>query len=251
MPAAAGRRISVRKIIKNTVLLSLFLALSVSVVFLAYLHFSTSDDTDLSGEWIAELDMTEQAAVTALIWLQDIEAVSVSLEEMESYMQGLTIRVHLTLEQTARSEGSFCCNVLAESYDTCNQAAYEAFARAFRKLLAERLRMAGYTGGTDEEAVEALVTETFGMSTVSYLMSCGPTLLPSLEDLQIQYDGSGTYKTEDGILIRQFADDWPVATRAECYIRKDASLLLTEESGSEGAGLSSDHYPIVYTLIQS
>ena len=87
-----------RKALKNTILILLLLTLSVSTAFLAYLHFFASDDHDLSGEWTAELDMTQQASVTALAWLQDIEAVSISLEEMESYMQGLTIRINLTME---------------------------------------------------------------------------------------------------------------------------------------------------------
>lgn len=227
------------KIIKNTIFILLFLILSISTALLIYLHFFAANDNDLSGEWTAELDMTEQAAVTALSWLQDIEAVSISLEDMEAYMQDLTIQVNLTLEQTDRSEGAFHCNILPESYGTCNQAAYEAFAVAFRELAAERLRMAGYTEGTDEESVEALVTETFGMSTVAYLMTCGPALLPSMEELQAQYDGSGTYKAEEDILTRQFDSGASVTTRTEGYIRKDSILIL------------SDHYPMIYTLEQT
>lgn len=227
------------KIMKNTIFVILLLILSISTALLIYLHFFAVNDNDLSGEWTAELDMTEQAAVTALDWLQDIEAVSISLEDMESYMQDLTIQVNLTLEQTARSEGTFHCNILPKSYDACNQAAYEAFAVAFRELAAERLRMAGYTGGMDEESVEALVTETFGMSTVAYLMSCGPALLPSMEELQAQYDGSGTYEAAEGILTRQFDSGASVTTKAEGYIRKDSILIL------------SDHYPMIYTLEQS
>ncbi len=227
------------KIMKNTIFIILLLILSISTALLIYLHFFAANDNDLSGEWTAELDMTEQAAVTALGWLQDIEAVSISLEDMEAYMQDLTIQVNLTLEQTARSEGNFHCSILPESYDACNQAAYEAFAVAFRELAAERLRMAGYTGGTDEESVEALVTETFGMSTVAYLMSCGPALLPSMEELQAQYDGSGTYEAEEGILTRQFDSGASVTTKTEGYIRKGSILIL------------SDHYPILYTLEQA
>lgn len=244
-----------RKIIKNTIFTLLLLVLSASTALLAYLHFfatgenGLSGDKDLSGEWTASLDMTEQAAVTAFIWLQDIEAVTISLEDVKACMQDLTIQVNLTLEQTAPSEGTFQCHVVPESYDVCNQAAYEAFATAFRELLAERLHMAGYTGETDEEALEALVTETFGMSTVPYLMSCGPALLPSLEDLQAQYDGRGTYETADGILTRQFDAGRPVTTRAEHYIQEDLSLILYEEDGSVSPGLLSDYYPIIYTLI--
>lgn len=241
------------KTIKNIVLTLLILTLGISTALLMYLYFfapggrGNSDERNLSGEWTAELDMTEQAAVTALSWLRDIEAVSISLKDMESYMQDLTIQVNLTLEQTARSEGTFHCNVLPESYDACNQAAYEAFAAAFRELLAGRLRMAGYTGGTDKEAIEALVTETFGMSTVSYLMACGPALLPSLEDLQAQYDGSGVYKAAEGILTRQFDD---AATKAERYIRKGSSLILSEDADSVSSGFLSEHYPMIYTLNQ-
>ena len=240
-----------KKIIKNVVFTLLLLTLSASTALLAYLHFFASDEKELSGEWTANLDMTQQAAVTALCWLQDIEAVSISLEDMESYMQDLTIQVNLTLEQTARSEGTFHCNVLPESYDACNQAAYEAFAMAFQDLLAKRLRMAGYTGSTDEEAMEALVTETFGMSTVSYLMSNGPALLPSLEDLQAGYDGSGTYEATEDILTRQFDVGGTAVTKAEYFIRKDSNLILSEEIGSTPSELFADYYPMIYTLKQS
>lgn len=240
-----------KKIIKNAVVTLLLLTLGISTALLTYLHFFASDDRELSGEWTANLDVTEQAAVTALDWLQDIEGISVSLKDMESYMQDLTVQVNLTLEQTDRSQGTFRCNILPESYDACKQAAYEAFAAAFQELLAERLRMAGYEGSTDREAVEALVTETFGMSTVSYLMSYGPALLPSLEDLQAGYDGSGTYTTEEDLLTRQFDAGGSVTTKAECYIRKDSKLILSEEISSDSAAFFSEYYPMIYTLKQS
>ena len=239
-----------RRAVKNTIYTLLLLTLSVSTAFLIYLRFLESRDKDLSGEWTADLNMTEQAAAKAFSWLQDIEGVSVTLEELGGYMQDLTVQVNMTFEQTARSEGTFHCNVLPESYDACNQAAYEAFAAAFRKLTAERLRMAGYGGDTDEEAVEALVLETFGMSTVSYLMSCGPALLPSLEELQSQYDGNGTYKAAEGILTRQFDADGSDAAKTECYIRKGSSLILSEEAGPVTQAGFSDHYPVLYILNQ-
>lgn len=239
-----------RKTIKNAVFTLLFLTLCASTALLVYLHFFASNDKDLSGEWTTDLDMTQQAAVTAFSWLQEIEAVSVSLEDMESYMQDLTITVNLTLEQTEHSAGSFQCNISPESYDACNQAAYEEFAMAFQELLAERLHMAGYTGSTDMEAMEVLVNETFGMSTVSYLMSYGPKLLPSLEDLQAVYDGSGTYEAAEGVLTRQFDAGGAGSTKAEYYIRKDSNLILSEEIGSVPSGLFSDYYPMIYTLKQ-
>lgn len=240
-----------RKTIKNAVFILLFLTLSVSTAILAYLHFFASDDRDLSGEWTAKIDMTEQAAVTAFSWLQDIEGVSVSYEEIESYMQELTVQVNLLFEQTERSAGTFQCNISPESYEACNQAAYAAFAAVFQELLTERLRMTDYTGSTDKEAIEALVTETFGMPTVSYLMSYGPTLLPSLEELQAGYDGSGTYEITDDILTRQFEAGRDVTIKAEYYIRKDSDLVLSGEIDSVSDGPLSDYYPMIYTLRQT
>lgn len=239
-----------KKILKSTVMILLFLTLSVSTAFLAYLQFFAPADDELSGEWVADLDMAEHASVEALRWLQTVEAVSMSLEDMKVYMRDLAVRVDLTMEQTARAGGTFRCGIRPESYDACKQAAYEAFARAFRAIVAERLRMAGYTEGTDDEAVEALVAETFGMSTVSYLMSCGPVLLPSLEDLQAQYDGSGTYEAAEGVLVRHYEEGGAAATKEERYIWKDSNLVLSEETGSETAGVLSGRYPMIYTLEQ-
>ena len=222
-----------KKAVKNTVLLLLILSLSISTAFLAYLHFFKSDGSSLSGEWIAELDLTEQAAVAAFIWLEDIEGVSVSFKDVESCMQKLTVRVCLNLEAATDSEGAFRCGILKESYDVCEQDAYEAFAAVFRELLAERLRMAGYTGGTEKEDIEVLVAETFGMSTVSYLMTFGPALLPSLEDLQAQYDGNGTYEAAEGILTRRYDNG---TTKTEKYVCENFSLVLSEDVDLDGQG---------------
>lgn len=236
------------KIVKNAVIIILFLTLCMSTALFAYLYFFAPEREDLSGEWRAELDMTKQAAATALGWLQDIEAVSVSLEDLESCMQDLTVQVSLNLERTGSLEGTFQCSVLPESYDACSEAAYEAFAGAFHALLAERLRMAGYEGGTDRDTLEALVTESFGMSTVSYLRQCVPDLLPSLEELQARYDGRGTYQTQDGVLIRQYDGGVPAAAAAERYMQKDDALILSEEIGPAGPGPFHEFYPVIYIL---
>lgn len=220
-----------KKAMKKTVIALLLLTLSISTVLLAYLYFFNAEDKKLSGEWTAELDMTEQAAAAAFGWLQDIEAVSVSMEDMEACMLGLSVQVDLTLEQTARSGGTFQGMVPPESYAVCEQAAYEALAGAFRRLVAERLRMAGYTGSTEEDAVEALIEETFGMSAVEYLRSSGPALLPSRDELQARYGGSGTYEIAEGILVREYDAGHPVTERSERCIRQGTDLILAGEDG--------------------
>lgn len=176
-----------RRHIKNTLLVILFLTLLTVNVFLVYLHFFASEGGNRSREQSMELNMSDRACSAAYDWLQDIEGVPVSLEDLESRMQGLTVRIVLTPDRDPGSEGSMRCSVVQDSYESCEQAAYEALAGAFRELLAERLLMAGYPGSVDDEALEALAEEAFGMSTVSYLKSCGPSLLPSPEELQLMF----------------------------------------------------------------
>lgn len=236
-----------RKAMKNVLLTLLVLTLGIAAAFLVYCQFFAAGGRDLSGEWAAGLDLTDEAAVTALGWLQEIEAVSVSLEDMESCMEGLTVQVNLTMEQTSRFQGTFRCRVQPESYAACEQEAYEAFAGVFRELLAERLHMAGYTGATDQETIETLVSGTFGMSTVSYLRTYGPALLPTLEELQSRYDGSGVYQAEEGVLVRQFEEGGSAAERTENYIRKGSCLVLSEQTVPDGSTFSGR--PVVYTLI--
>lgn len=236
-----------KKVMKSALYTFALLLLGFSTAILAYLHFFASGEA-LSGEWTADLDMTKQAAVAALDWLQDIEGVSVSPEDMEAKMKGLTVQVRLTMEQKSRSAGVFGCSIMADSYETCRQEAYEALACSFRELLGERLRMAGYEGGTDQEAVEALVAGSFGMSTVSYLMACGPKLLPSLEELQARYEGGGDYESAEGILTRRFEEGGIVFTRKERYLLQDATLILLEEDAENGDRLR-DGYPVVYTSV--
>ncbi len=237
-----------KKAVKNAALVLLFLALCAAVAYLAYLQLIRRGEKDLSGQWTMELDLTEHASVTALSWLQEIEAVSVSLEEIEAGMDNLKVQVDLTFEQTDRSGGTFLCSVSSTSYDACRQKAYEAFAAAFRELLAQRLRMAGYEGGTDQETIEALVAETFGMSTVSYLMSCVPKLLPSLEELQAEYEGSGAYEAEEGILTRQYGEGRDAVARTERYIRQGCDLVFLEEVDSARSPVFFHSYPVIYTL---
>lgn len=236
-----------RKTTKNVALIRLVLTLSVLLALMIYLHFFASEDQNISGQWTTEVDMTGQAAATAFLWLRDIEGVSLSLEDVESRMEKLTVTVDLELEQTARSEGAFRCYVVPESYEACREAAYERYAELFRECSAQRLRMAGYSGDTGAEAVEGLVEESFGMPTVSYLMSCAPSLLPSLEALQEEYDGSGTYRTAEGILTREFETGSAAQIKEEGYIRHGLDLILTQKPGAENAG----DYPVVYLLKQT
>ena len=64
-------------------------------------------------------------------------------------------------------------------------------------------------------------------------MTCGPALLPSLEDLQAQYDGSGTYEAAEGILTWRYDNG---ITKTENYVWENSSLVLSGEEIVDGQG---------------
>lgn len=250
---------AVKNAVKNTIVILLILSVGILAAILVHSRLQAQREANLSGEWSARLDMTEQAVVAAFGWLSDIEAVSVSPEDVAACMRNLTIQVNLTLEQTAPGQGTFRCEISPEAYDACRQAAYQALGEAFRAALAERLLMAGYAGSTDEAALGELAEEALGMPLFSYLMSCGPALMPSLEELQARYDGSGSYEAADGILARRFdaaaAPSDAAGTDAvrERYMKRGAELVLygreiSEADGAAAPESGSRSYPMVYTL---
>ncbi len=51
-------------------------------------------------------------------------------------------------------------------------------------------------------------------------------------------------------LTRQFDSGGSDATRVEYYIRKESSLILSEEIGSVPGGFSLDEDSVIYTLQQ-
>lgn len=230
--------------------LILILVFGVFVAFFAGFSASELVGRRLSGEWTAEIDRKEQAAAAALSWLQDVEAVSLSLEDIEKAMPDLKVQVSLAFEWDLQTGGHFRSSVWPESYTACRQAAYEAYAGIFQTLLAERLRMAGYEGATDEAAVEALAVQTFGMSTVDYLMSYATPLMPSLEELQAEYEGSGSYEVSGDVLSLQFDAEEGTVTKTERYIRKGSTLILLGEAGGAGSSFPQGDYPVIYTLEQ-
>ena len=64
-------------------------------------------------------------------------------------------------------------------------------------------------------------------------MNFGPALLPSLEDLQAQYDGSGTYEAAEGILTWRYENG---TAKTDNYVWEDSSLVLSGEDDSDSQG---------------
>lgn len=63
-----------RKYVKYSMIILLLLSVGIAAACVVYLFLFAPGDSDLSGEWTAELEMTGQAAATAYGWLKDMEA---------------------------------------------------------------------------------------------------------------------------------------------------------------------------------
>ena len=111
-----------------------------------------------------------------------------------------------------------------ESYNAAKQQAYTALENAFEDLLLIRAQTAGKDMATREEAAQS-IEDTIGMTCLEYLANYGPELLPPLEEIQGQYNGSGSWKAENGVLLRD--------GRGEAFLINTDLLVLSGTDGTE------------------
>ena len=169
-------------------------------------------DPNLSGRWQMELDVTDQACMRANAWLH--EAGHGSEVDVGNYMPELHILVELAL----REDGSWSRQLDEASLSAARQKAEAALHDALRELVRLRIADAGRPLETDT-ALDARLADAAGMPVERYLSEYGPALLPSAEELQARYNGSGGFQIE-GVHIHFDGQD------SARYLADDALLVL-------------------------
>jgi hypothetical protein len=206
-----------RRIIILLLLSVIFLLAAISCVLALQLY--RRSDPKLTGSWRMQVNLSEIARARANAWLGQAELGD--QVDLADAMPMLFADVNLTL----REDGSWSRSLDEDSYALAEKAANSALAESLRRLLCLRLKEAGRTAGTAEEA-EKHIERAIGMSSERYLAEYGPALLPKPEELQSFYDGSGTWQVEG----RHISFDGKTGMR---YLADDSLLLLYGEGRTE------------------
>lgn len=93
----------------------------------------------LNGVWVTKIDISEEVCTKAELWLEDVEGITVTSEELRQVMG--TLEVELLEEYVLDENGYAVCTkrISEESYERCKDKAYEGMTLAFEQVIARRL----------------------------------------------------------------------------------------------------------------
>ncbi|MCR5501579.1 MAG: hypothetical protein K6F53_01070 [Lachnospiraceae bacterium] len=191
-PPSGKRKKKISPVVIPVTLLLLLAAVS---VFFVILHVMGKAAKTPAGIWERRIPLSASAEEKASAWLSGAKmsekvtgAFSVEYEDP-------------ALILCFREDGTFEQYPDRDSYEKMRKALYGQLEDALRNLIILRIGAADLGTFSKEEADRAF-EEEFGMGIPEYLSEYGPGLLPSFEELSAEYEAEGTWRIEDGLLIR-------------------------------------------------
>ena len=194
-----------------------------------FLYFFMRPDRKLPGNWLREVSLGNTARENGRMWLDGADKGN------ELPLDGLK-GAHLTMTLSLEN-GSWTQSVNAEDYAAQEESALRVLSSSLKKLIVLRAEALGAEGITEDKAEAAIVAVT-GMSSMEYLKQYGPELLPALGTLEAEYNGSGSYRTENGMLLRDGCEDMRFMVDERTLVLSDANgkssiYRRQKESGQE------------------
>ena len=213
-PNSTGRG---HKVIVILLLLVILLLAAISCGLALRLY--RRSDPLLVGNWRMQADYTDLARERANAWLR--EARLGEQTDTGAYLKPVKLPVELHLREDGTWSRTFDPDKRAEA----EKAAREALETALTELVRLRIQDAGRPEVTEQEA-EDRIAEAIGMSAGDYLELYGPALLPTAEELEAAYTGSGVYQIEGPYLHLE-------GHASARYLADEVLLVLESEEGTE------------------
>lgn len=135
--------------------------------------------------------MSEEAAARAYIWLNQMEDMALSYEEIKERMGEISLKIVLT---PGEEKNTYVQSLDGDTYTECMKQAQNGLAASFRDAVRQRFSDAGYEGEISDEMLDEMMQEEYGVSVSEYLALCEVQLLPDLEELTETYSGEVTYE---------------------------------------------------------
>lgn len=132
------------------------------------------------------VSIAEEASARALVWLNDIDDIELSFEDVKECMGEFNLEVKYTPTET---KGIYTVELMPDCYEYCESQAKIGLEKSYRLAVINRLQKVGYEGPCTDETVEKLMKTTFGITVADYLEQCEISLLPSFEELNAKYSG--------------------------------------------------------------
>ncbi|MBR5766461.1 MAG: hypothetical protein IKX95_06740 [Lachnospiraceae bacterium] len=221
-----------RKIIRlcTTVIMMLLTA----VVLVAVLRLRALNA--FKGDYYYTIDLADQAAAEAALWLSDVEGADIDTEWVRSRMpEDMSVKVILSFEREGLKKGTYSESLDKGSYEKCRDMAYAALSSCLRELIIDRLVYVGYAESVSETEADALINEALGMTMDDYLKNINVTVLPDYDTLAGPINREGDYK------IKKKTITWERdgASVTERFVSEKGTLSFPD-SGDSGYVFRSD-----------
>lgn len=139
-----------------------------------------------------EISITEEVTAKAYVWLNQIEDIDISYEEVRGIMGDISITVEL---KPSENKGMKLQEITDGSYQKCYDAAYNGMAEAYNRVVSKRLLDSGYEGELSANIVDSLMKEAYGLSVMDYLKQCEDlTIIPSEDELKQRFNVEVEYE---------------------------------------------------------
>jgi len=133
-----------------------------------------------------EISLSEEVSAKAYVWLNQIDDMNISYEDLRQAIGDINLTVELT---PSGKKGIKNQQIVDGAYEQCLEKAYSGLANAYWQVVASRLTESGYDKPINQNTVEKLMKDTYGLSIVDYLKACEDlSLLPSKEDAMTKYN---------------------------------------------------------------
>jgi len=176
-------------------------------------------DPVVVGNWRMQLDLTDLARERANAWLR--AAALGDQTDAGAYLAAIHVPVELKLTE----DGRWSRSLDAAGLRAAEREAQKALAEALRALVCLRIRDAGRPEESAAGA-EARIESAIGMSAEDYLAAHGPALLPTAEELEAEYGGSGGFTIEGPYLQLE-------GLGSRRYLADEVLLALEGDDGTE------------------
>ncbi len=132
------------------------------------------------------ISMTEEASARAYVWLSQIEDTDLSYEDVKACMGDFNLEL---VKTPMKEKGHYQRAIADGAYQYLLSESKVGLEKAYKLAVMHRIENSGYEGTVNEELVEKLMRETFGMSVSEYLTQCNIVVLPTEQSLIEKYEG--------------------------------------------------------------
>lgn len=131
-----------------------------------------------------QYSMSEEASANTLIWLNHITDNELDFATVLECMGDMSV----TVERIPGKKGAYTQILVEDTYDACLAQATEGFKKAYIKAIENRILEQNPDAELEEDTVDNLMSDVYGVSVDEYLSSVECEIIPDIDAVKERYN---------------------------------------------------------------